>query len=413
MLRVIEAFSGIGSQKKALDRINVPYEIVNTVEWDINAIIGYCAIHYGFEGLNEYDFLTKEDIVDQLSQYTLSNNGKDVLEPTKLRKMNIEILKRLLFSINRTRDLVSITDVRGEDIDENIDLLTYSFPCQDLSICSAWHGNNTGINRDAANRSGMLWEIERILLEIDRGARRLPRFLLMENVSNILARTHIGNFNEWIAILEGLGYYNKVYKLNANKFGIPQSRERVYMLSILAENQEGIEGRLDRYFSENNLDNYINTNKKKLSDIIKIDYSNEIYRREAEESTPNNTPSRMQIYLDNLKIYQSGRFTSEDAKTVTTKQDRNPNSGVIEYQSISENKAPYRNLTARECFLLMGFDEEDYNKLLHNDFMVTRGRNFFTKEKRLRMAGNSIVVNVLEEIFKQIIYIKNEILENN
>ena len=57
-------------------------------------------------------------------------------------------------------------------------------------------------------------------------------------------------------------------------------------------------------------------------------------------------------------------------------------------------------------FLLMGFDEEDYNKLLHNDFMVTRGRNFFTKEKRLRMAGNSIVVNVLEEIFKQIIYIK-------
>ena len=97
MLRVIEAFSGIGSQKKALDRINVPYEIVNTVEWDINAIIGYCAIHYGFEGLNEYDFLTKEDIVDQLSQYTLSNNGKDMLEPTKLRKMNIEILKRLLF----------------------------------------------------------------------------------------------------------------------------------------------------------------------------------------------------------------------------------------------------------------------------------------------------------------------------
>lgn len=98
--------------------------------------------------------------------------------------------------------MVSITDVMGSDIPDNIDLFTYSFPCQDLSLCGCWHGNKSGIARDAHNRSGMLWEVERILLEMNEMGKELPRFLLMENVTNILSKPHAADFGDWKETLE-------------------------------------------------------------------------------------------------------------------------------------------------------------------------------------------------------------------
>ena len=80
------------------------------------------------------------------------------------------------------------------------------------------------------------------------------------------------------------------------------------------------------------------------------------------------------------------------------------------YDSKRSGKSNFRYLTPRECFMLMGFDEEDFQKVLDNDFMVTNNRNFFTNGKLYKLAGNSIVVNVLEAIFKQIDYINRYIL---
>ena len=191
MIKVLETFSGIGAQAKALERLNIEYEIVATADWDINAIIAYDLIHHGIQDLSLYDNKDKEEVIKELQGYTLSPDGKNPYAEGCLSRVNIEILKRLAVAIRRCNNLVSITDMTGKDIPEDLDLLTYSFPCQDLSIAGVWHGNMSGIDRDAHNRSGMLWEVERILKECVSANKRLPRFLLMENVSNIMAPRHM------------------------------------------------------------------------------------------------------------------------------------------------------------------------------------------------------------------------------
>jgi len=418
MLKVVETFSGIGSQAKALKNIGIDYEITCTADWDINAMIAYDLIHNGPQDLNRYKNMTKQDLIQSLSKYTLSLDGKKPATQKNIQDLNEEVLKRVLCAIRRTNNLVSITDIKGQDLPNRIDLLTYSFPCQDLSVAGNWHGNKSGIDRNAHNRSGMLWEVERILKERIVDKMQLPRFLLMENVSNILSDRHKDNFKEWTDYLEEIGYYNQIYTLDASKFGIPQKRVRTYMISVLVGNDEVKRRRIKNYFRNHNLQDddvieYLDIKQRKLKDFLRLDYHNEKYRKEADMCQPNDTPSRRDIYEFNPKIYHNKKVVSKTIPTVTTKQDRHPNSGVIDYYNGKEGKSKFRYLTPRECFLLMGFDEEDYDNIVNNNF-VYRKRDFFNIEKLNRMAGNSIVVNVLEEIFKQVNHINNIIfMEDN
>lgn len=414
MIKIVEAFSGIGSQAKALSNIDgLEYEIVATVEWDINAILAYDLIHHGEqtdEDLKRYVNMDDESIMKELESYTLSPDGKEPFKCGTLRRMNKQFLKKLLCAIRRTRNFVSITDLTGEEFPSNVDIFTYSFPCQDLSIAGVWHGNMSGINREVKNRSGMLWEVERILIERVNLGLDLPKFLLMENVSNLLAPRHRGNFQEWIDYLETIGYYNKVYKLNAKEFGIPQNRERVFMLSVfIGVNNESGKKTLDSYFIEHDLNNQFYTSEiiehpKSVADILRTDYSNEVYWKEAKESQIKNTSSRVKIVEENDKLFYKNHYM-EVIKTITTKQDRNPNSGIVEFNHDVEGKLNFRYLTPRECFLAMGFDEVDFDTLINNNFYINKSRKFFSDGKLIKMAGNSIVVNVLEAIFRQIIEI--------
>lgn len=415
MLKVVETFSGIGSQAKALKNANIEHEILCTVDWDINAIIAYDLIHNGTQDLSKYENVTKEQLLDRLKNYTLSTCGKKPASEKALKALSEETLKRLVCAIDRSKNLVSITDVKGIDLPNQIDLLTYSFPCQDLSVAGHWHGNTGGIDRDAHNRSGMLWEVERILKERKQCNLGLPRFLLMENVSNILSSKHKKNFDEWKNYLEEIGYYNKVYVLDSSNFGIPQKRIRAYMVSVLVGKDEIKRQQVDKYFNEHSLDNNeyvskLNIKVKDLSDFLKLDYKNAQYLAEADACRPNNTVSRKDIYRDNEKLVIDGKVATTFVPTITTKQDRHPNSGVIDYKTETQTKCGFRYLTPRECFLLMGFDEKDYQNIIESDFQ-THGKKFFTFEKLNKMAGNSIVVNVLEEIFKQIEYIQQTIFE--
>ena len=294
--------------------------------------------------------------------------------------------------------------------------MLFRSPCQDLSIAGAWHGNNSGIDRNVNNRSGMLWQVERILFERRDLNLELPKFLLMENVSNILSNTHRNNFEEWKSILEEMGYINVVYSLNSQDFGIPQRRQRVYMLSIQCNNDMDLKNIIDDYIQNHFLQDALyrealNIRWRSIEEILKINYdSNPIYKKEANNSQPNNTPSRQKIHDENDIIYDGiGRFI-DIVSTITTKQDRNPNSGVIEYDSGRDDKATFRYLTPRECFMLMGFDEEDFQILIDNDFEIAKNKKFFTNNKLYKLAGNSIVVNVLEYIFMQVDYINKNIL---
>ena len=264
----------------------------------------------------------------------------------------------------------------------------------------------------------MLWEVERILKERVESKLELPKFLLMENVSAILTSRHKANFDEWTGYLNEIGYTNHIYTLNASDFGIPQKRVRTYMISVLTNNDKIKENQVKNYFEKHDLANpkythrIIKKHKNLKDDILKLDYNNIQYKIEADECQPNDTMSRREIYKKNDILYTNKKVNNIVVSTVTTKQDRHPNSGLIDYYSEDTNKSNYRYLTPRECFLLMGFDEQDYQRIIDNNFQVRKGEMFFTRDKLYKMAGNSIVVNVLEEIFKQIIYIEKNILQD-
>ena len=412
MFRVIETFSGLGAQAKALERIGIDHTIVNTCDWDIGAIIAYYLIHNISNSIKKYDSVSDSEIDMFLRSQTLSTDGKKPMSEKTFARVSPAVKRLLFIAIKESNNLVSITDVKGDCIPDNIDLLTYSFPCQDLSMCGYWHGNKSGISREAHNRSGMLWEVERILKEMFDNKIKLPHFLVMENVTNILSTTHKADFDDWKSTLENLGYYNKIYRLNAKNFGVPQKRERAYMISILCDHDLMKIMQVNQYFEENDLQNEkcasrYSERKFKLKDVLRLDYSIKAYREEADISQPNDTPSREKIFLENDILFDGNAISEICVNTVTTKQDRNPNSGLIYYNNNAPGKTKWRYLTPRECFMLMGFDEEDYDSIVQYNYEYITGKKLFSNEKLIKLAGNSICVDVLEAIFKQILELNN------
>lgn len=414
-LRVIETFSGIGAQAKAFERIkkNNPsfdYEIVATVEWEIGAMYAYDIIHKGKQDLSKYDRLTKGDLIDILNDFNLSSDGKQTLSSDALLRMPEIQMKAILHAIENNNNKVDISTVHAEDLPE-ADLLTYSFPCQDLSISSFWHQNFTGIDRDAKNRSSLLWEIERILKEYHIQGLKKPKYLLMENVTAIKSPRHLDNFKMWISELENLGYKSFDLDLNAKDFGIPQNRIRTYMLSVLTDDNHTW-SMIENHLQQINL--FVAKEEPLIDPFLRLNYfENEVYLREALESIPNFTPSRQQICEDSSKLAIGQETKGLISKTITTKQDRNPNAGIILHGlSLGDDKAPYRNLTPRETFLLMGFDESDFDTLMLHNINISKSRTILSHSKLLKLAGNSIVVNVLEMIFKEIITIDYNYFQN-
>jgi DNA (cytosine-5)-methyltransferase 1 len=428
-INVFETFAGIGAQHKALEILktqgHLDYEIVATSEWDIWAIISYNAIHH--DGRNIATNLTDEEINEYLSRFTFSFDSKVPFAHEKLIRQD-RLTRELLYSgMKNANNQGSITEILGTTLienvkEKNIDLITYSFPCQDLSVAGSFHGFNQGMKKGSGTRSGLLWEIERILKEL-KTIGKLPKYLLLENVKNMLSNKHIDDYKEWISFLKDMGYNTKTFILDALNYGIPQHRERVYALSILDDEE------YDDTYSATNQNQIVDTNgwvenmsseigvAKKMNNILKTNYTNKMYFEEARLANPNRTPSRKRMFDDNYLLYtndeaklkrqkripinneyiktRSGFYLSY-CRTITTKQDRNPNAGVIDLAgtvfdtSRDRNKAKYRFLTNREAYLLMGFDDGDFGNIKKMNLR---------KDIMYRQAGNSIVVNVLISIF--------------
>ena len=212
-IRLIELFGGIGAQAMALRDIGADFEHYRLIEFDKYPVASYNAIH----GTN----FIPQDI-------------------TKIHGRDLGIV----------------------DVENYTYLLTYSFPCQDLSLA----GNQRGMTKGSGTRSGLLWEVERLLNEVEN----LPQVLLMENVPQVHGEKNKADFNSWIQFLTRKGYSSFWQDLNAKDFGVAQNRERCFMVSLLGnwdfEFPDGF--KLDKNmkdYLEEKVDEkyYINTDKAK------------------------------------------------------------------------------------------------------------------------------------------------------
>lgn len=173
-------------------------------------------------------------MVDALYKKGVSSNYNEPMTKEQLNRLSEYQLQTIAENCYITNNLVNIQQVKGEDLEiKNTDkydyILTYSFPCQDLSLA----GKGKGMS-DTSTRSGMLWEVERILQEC-KDIGQLPQVLLMENVPQVHGADNVKDFNKWQLRLEQLGYKNYWQDLIATDYGIPQTRNRTFMVSILGD----------------------------------------------------------------------------------------------------------------------------------------------------------------------------------
>ena len=450
-LKVIELFAGIGAPRKALIRGGYNFKIVDAIEIDKYAVKSYNAI------------------------YNANIEPKDVCEykPDKI------------------------------DIGE-IDLLFHGSPCQDFSLA----GKQAGGDKDSGTRSSLMYETIRIVEKLK------PKYVVWENVKNLLSKKHRHNFDAYLEIMENLGYNNYYQVLNAKDYRIPQNRERVFTISIrkdididfkFPEKQElklklkdMLEDEVDEkyYFSEKMMD-YIVANNEKWSgnnaqSLINKSVATTINTGEGKRrcyasnyistDLPENTdlklmrksciqigqmygtnkepnPQAGRIYSVNgvsptmdtcsggnrmpkimiknntkkgyLDAYEGdGVYTNTSTKrgtiqkdmvqTLTTFQDKGVvvkecnistpynNKGITDiaptqttYCGSTTSSATVlrydglriRKLTPKECWRLMGFDDEDFEK----------ASKVNSNTQLYKQAGNSIVVNVLEAIFDNLL----------
>jgi len=417
-----ELFSGIGSQCKALKNLGLEINTLATCEWDVHAVIAYDILHSKNISIpDEIASMKKKELLEKLKEFTFSNSGKEPLEYDSLKSYSENTLKHILASITRNRNRVDISTINGKDMPWNIDILTYSFPCQDLSNVGAFHGYNKGIDKNSGSRSSLLWQVGRILSEMRAAAISLPRFLLMENVPTLLSARHKKNFDVWLSDLENLGYVNQYYELNASSFGLPQNRPRLLMISVLTGTDSAEREFVKKYFEGKSAEDVINDYHRSdyyhqytIAELLRTDYTNKDLYEEALECTPNDTESRRKIWQDNPQlILPDGKINPayDTIRTITTKQDRNPNSGNIYFESGVDGRGTFRYLTPRECMLFMGFNDNDYEKLKQNNIEFHKGDALFARDKVIRMAGNSIPVKLLEGVFLQILQLDELLTE--
>lgn len=376
-LRVFEAFAGIGAQHMALRNANIPHEVVAIAEIDEFAVKSYNAIHTSDHSIDD---VSEQEIDDYLEKHNIPimKNGK--------RKQLRGKAKRQFYEASvRSRNVGDIVAVDPKDIPDH-DLMTYSFPCQDISVA----GKGRGLDKHSGTRSGLLWECEKIIKE------KRPKYLLMENVKNLIGRTHKVNFEAWLEVLEDYGYTTYWSVLNAKDYGVPQNRERVFAISIKGDH---IPYEFPKPVA---LD-------KTLDDIIELEVDEKYYL--STERTKRLLDRMYQELPESpIVLDQSDDRTTYigTAQPVDRRYNQKgiPRQEHIEFQK--ENISPslcastrdeivldrqfqLRKLTPLELWRLMGIRDSDLEKA-----------KTITSDTQLYMqAGNSIAVPVLEGLFSQ------------
>lgn len=256
------------------------------------------------------------------------------------------------------------------------DLLTYSFPCQDISISGVQRGIKKG------TRSGLLFEVERLV------EHNKPKYLLMENVKNLVSKNHMPAFSEYIDKLKSLGYGNSWIILNGADFGCPQNRERVFMFSVLGETTENV----------NKIMSGVHQHRKQRVAmrpfIENVNEKSLFLTPPYEVNTPKVASTcKLVARRTDLKYDQARRIYGLDGCSPCLTTSGSP-------QIMLDDKR-IRTLTAREGYRFMGIKDADIDNLLTTSLST---------KQHVALAGNSICVPVMEAIFNQFLSdYKNEV----
>lgn len=245
----------------------------------------------------------------------------------------------------------------------DFDMLVYGFPCQDISIAGA----QKGLEEDSGTRSSLLWSAVHII-RIKR-----PKYLLMENVKNLIGPTHKANFLKYLEVLKELGYNSNYGILNANHFDIPQNRERVICVSVLGENAPSLP--------------VGNLTTKTIYDIIDNVIPEKYFMNKPFiPCAPTNNKASGLIQVGNLDMKATDSIKRVYSKNGTCPTLTTMGGGHRE-PKILEDDGRVRKLTPSECWKLMGFSNEDFGKV-----------SYLSNAQLYKQAGNSICVSVLEAV---------------
>ena len=361
-LTVVELFAGIGGYAEALRRNNVEHELMGISEINKYAIEAHKILH---------------------------------------------------------GDIPNYGDIANVERLPKADLWCYSAPCTDISLA----GTMKGMDRNSNTASSLLWEVERLMMK-SKELNELPKYLLMENVPMLVSKKFIHSFNEWLGFLEKLGYKNYWKQLNAKDYGIPQTRNRVFLVSILNPGFEFtfpnafqldkklidyLEPTVDeKYFiseafllyctDPTDRNGFIRGNRFKPHDTSKSQYAFTITTRKGSTPTDNyvivpeaTVKGYKEAYLgDGIYINRphQKRGCVQKGKIQTIKRTVN-DLGVI----VEKDKAlMIRRITPRESLRLMGWTDDRIDLIIDK----------FSDARLYTFAGNGIVIDVLCEIFKEL-----------
>lgn len=314
-IKYLSLFSGIGSPEMALRDLDIDYELIGFSEIDNKAIDSYCAIH----------------------------------------------------GIDKEKNLGDITKINIESLPLDFDLLTHGSPCQDFSFAGLKRGGDEG----SGTRSSLMWNT------VDIVSHCKPKYVIWENVKGVLAKTQIHNYEKYIDKMSELGYNNYSEVLNSKDFGVAQSRNRLFVVSIRKDIDNntfsfpsgyGYEVTLKEVLDEVVDDRYYVTkilNPRKTKNYIQYDNSGKGY----------NSQGARLYYLD---------------KQMCTLPKSN-NGGKVKVLLDEENMIA-RKITPNEAWRLMGFSEED--------FLKAKSSKGQSNSSLYGQAGNSIVLPVIKEILR-------------
>lgn len=223
-IKMIEIFSGIGAQAKALDTLPIPHEVVATMDVEKEAIVSYASMRYDLEKkIANYEFPSKEVMVSELQS---KNVGFDFVKQKHSITMKTNIDKVKLYYIS---DKLSnnLGDVSLQKELPYVDIIFHSSPCQSFSCAGKGEGGDEG----SGTTSSLMWESLRLI------GTSMPRFIVWENVAAVLSGKHRHNFLKYLERLSEMGYESAFELLNSKNYGVPQNRLRIFCVSRKIEDE--------------------------------------------------------------------------------------------------------------------------------------------------------------------------------